>query len=165
MAKSQERRLAKELYIKGKSQKEIARLLNVVEKTVGVWVDKYGWKQERDARLNSEKSRTDNLKELIGALVEKRLQLTKELEELKVAKADSEAIAEKNREAVSIADEVAKYNKALENLDKTNRISLNVYLDVMDAIFQALQGYDPKLYIKLLDFQEVHLSDVSLKLG
>ena len=165
MAKTQERQLAKELYLKGKLQKEIASLVGVQEKTISGWVERYGWKQERDARMNSEKSRSENLKNLIDSLVDKRLELMKEIDRLKAEKADSEVITEKNREAVNIADEVSKYNKALENLDRENRLSLSVYLDVMDGIFRALQEYDPKLYMKLLDFQEEHLNHISIKLG
>lgn len=164
MAKTQERALAKELYLKGKLQKEIAQLVGVQEKTISGWAERYGWKQQRNARINSEKSRCDNLKELIGSLVDQRLELVKELDRLKAENAPSDVIADKNREAVSLADEVSKYNKALEQLDKEHRVSLTVYLEVMDDIFQAIQEHSSKLYLQLLDFQEDHLSTISLKL-
>jgi len=35
----------------------------------------------------------------------------------------------------------------------------------MDSIFSALNQYDQAVYMKTIDFQEAHLSDISLKLG
>lgn len=164
MAKSNERRVAKELFLQGKYQNEIARLVSVQEKTISDWVKKYGWVEERDARFNSAKTQIKALKDLIGKLTEQRLKLVREMEEA-TNEADSERLSELQKKANTIADEVAKYNKALISLDKNNRISLAVYIDVMDSIFRAVQQYDSKLYMKLLDFQEQHLSDISKKIG
>ena len=69
------------------------------------------------------------------------------------------------KRANEIADEVSKYNKTLLTLDKENRISLAVYLDVMESLFKAIQKHSPKLYMELLTFQEEHLSEISSKLG
>jgi hypothetical protein len=51
------------------------------------------------------------------------------------------------------------------NLEKENRITLSTYVDVMDQLFEAIKNYDAKIYLKLLDFQEQHLSDISIKLS
>ena len=164
MAKDKERRLAKELFLQGKKQKEIARLARVQEKTIGEWVRKYGWREERDARFNSAKSHTESLKKLIGKLTERRLDLIRLMD-----KAFTEDNTEKydalETKANKLADEVSKYNKALISLDKENRISLAVYIDVMESIFKAVQVFDTKLYMQLIDFQEQHLSEISLKIG
>jgi hypothetical protein len=164
MAKDNQRRVAKELFLQGKNQKEIAQLVNVQEKTIGSWVKKYGWKEERDARLNNSKSQADSLKTLIGKLSDQRIALIKKMEA--AANADElDKYDDFQNKANKIADEVSKYNKALQTIDKENRISLTVYLDVMDSIFKAVQVFDTKLYMQLLDFQEQHLTDVSLKIG
>jgi uncharacterized protein YjcR len=164
MAKSNERRVAKELFLQGKYQNEIARLVNVQEKTIGDWVKKYGWIEERDARFNSSKTQIKALKDLIGKLTEQRLKLVREMEEA-TNDADNARLNDLQKKANTIADEVAKYNKALISLDKNNRISLAVYIDVMDGLFKAIQEYDSKIYLQLLDFQEQHLSDISKKIG
>lgn len=164
MAKDKERRLAKELFLQGKKQKEIARLARVQEKTVGEWVKKYGWREERDARFNSAKSHTESLKKLIGKLTERRLDLIRSMDKAQQADDDEKYDALQSK-ANTLADEVSKYNKALQSLDKENRISLAVYIDVMESIFKAVQVYDAKLYMQLLDFQDEHLTEVSLKIG
>jgi len=162
MAKDNQRRVAKELFLQGKNQKEIARLVSVQEKTIGEWVRKFGWKEERDARLNNSKSQADSLKTLIGKLSDQRIGLIKKMD----AAANDDKLDvydDLQNKANKIADEVSKYNKALQTLDKENRISLTVYLDVMDSVFKAVQVYDTKLYMNLLDFQENHLTEISLK--
>lgn len=164
MAKDKERRLAKELFLQGKAQKEIARLTKVQEKTIGEWVKKFGWKEERDARFNSAKSHTESLKSLIGKLTQKRLDLMRAMDKA-FQDDDTEKYDALQSKANTIADEVSKYNKTLQTLDKENRISLSVYIDVMESIFKAVQVFDAALYMKLLDFQEQHLTDISLKIG
>ena len=164
MAKDKERRLAKELFLQGKTQKEIARLAKVQEKTIGEWVKKFGWREERDARFNSSKTHTGNLKSLIGKLTQKRLDLIRFMDKAE-KEDDNEKYESYETKANRIADEISKYNKTLQSLDKENRISLSVYLDVMESIFKAVQVYNPDLYMKLLDFQDEHLTEVSLKLG
>lgn len=164
MAKDNERRVAKELFLQGKNQKEISRLVSVQEKTIGYWVKKYGWREERDARLNNSRSQTESLKTLIGKLSDQRIGLIKKMET--AANDDKlDVYDDLQNKANKIADEVSKYNKALITLDKENRISLTVYLDVMDSIFKAVQVFDTKLYMTLLDFQDQHLTDVSKKIG
>lgn len=164
MAKDNQRKVAKELFLQGKNQKEIARLVTVQEKTISNWVRKYGWKEERDARMNNSKSQADSLKTLIGKLTDQRISLIKKMET--AANEDKlDVYDDLQNKANKIADEVSKYNKALITIDKENRISLTVYLDVMDQVFKAVQVFDMKLYMKLLDFQEQHLTEVSLKIG
>ena len=165
MAKEHERKLAKELFVvQCKTQKEIARLTNTQEKTIGVWVKKYGWKEERDARINSSSSQIESIKTLIGKLTDKRLVLIKKMDEAS-SKGDTEKYDSYETKAARLADEVSKYNKTLQTLDKENKISLSVYLDVMSDIFKALQKSDMDLYMKTIDFQEEHLTTVSLKIG
>ena len=164
MAKAEARILAKELFFKFSTQKEIARICKVQEKTIGTWVVKYGWKKERDARFNSGKNQIQQIKSLIGILTEERIALIRKIEEAKIAN-NTENQKDLQKRANEIADEVSKYNKTLVTLDKENRISLSVYIDVMESIFSSIQRFNPKIYMELLTFQEEHLSEISLKLG
>ncbi|MCI2229576.1 hypothetical protein MC378_10390 [Polaribacter sp. MSW13] len=164
MAKTQERILAKELFFQFKLQKEIARIVGVQEKTIGDWIKKYSWKKERDARFNGTKNQIQQIKKLIGILTEERINLIREIEDSKHLN-NTEETKQLQKRANEIADEVSKYNKTLLTLDKENRISLAVYLDVMESLFKAIQLYSPKLYMELLTFQEEHLSEISSKLG
>lgn len=164
MAKAQERILAKELYFKFKIQKEIARIVGVQEKTISDWIKKYAWKKERDARFNSGKSQIAQIKKLISKLTDQRISLTQKMDEA-ILKDDYTKVEELQQSANRLADEVSKYNKTLINLDKENRISLSVYLDVMESVFKGIQNFNPKIYMSLLDFQDEHVIEISEKLG
>lgn len=164
MAKTQERILAKELFFQFKLQNEIARIVGVQEKTIGDWIKKFGWNKERDARFNGSKNQIQQIKNLIGTLTEERISLIRQIEDSRQLN-NVEETKKLQKRANEIADEVSKYNKTLLTLDKENRISLAVYLDVMESIFKGIQKHNPKLYMQLLSFQEEHLSEISLKLG
>lgn len=164
MAKIEERRSAKTLYLKGMLQKEIAAIVKVQEKTISDWVKKYGWKEERDARFNSSKNQINQIKELISQLTERRIDIVRSMDQAKQNN-DLEEIERLQKESSRISAEVANYNKTLQNLDKENRVTLSMYLDVMQSIFNALQKHDVNLYMKCLTFQEEHLTEVSIKLG
>lgn len=162
MAKDNERLVAKQLFFQGKSQKDISIMINVQEKTVNTWCRKYNWKEERIARVNGNKGRIEGLKNLIGKLTEKRLQLMNEMEK-EENEADTQKASELYKRANQIADEISKYNKALENLDSENKISLSTYLEVMDGIFKDIEHEHPQIYMQLLDFQEKHISTIVKK--
>ncbi|MBE9468982.1 MAG: DUF1804 domain-containing protein [Bacteroidetes bacterium] len=163
MAKIREKKIARILYVEQhKDAKEISRLINVSEPTLSKWVNELGWKRERNARLNSPAVRIDNIKQIINNLSEERLQLGKEL---KITQLE-EDLEENKRLRTSIAqldDAVSKWNKTLETINKDSQVTLTTYLAVMEMLFEALKAFDEKLYFKTLDFQEVHLNDVSLK--
>lgn len=162
MAKTTERRAAREFYMQFKEQKEIASLVSVSEKTITKWVKTYGWKAEREARVNGNKSRIASIKEVIGKLTDQRLDLFDKAKTADEA-GDKDESLKLSKQAASIADEISKYNKTLENLDEKNRVSLGTYIEVMDDIFNQLQKKQPKLYTQLIDFQEEHLSHISTK--
>jgi transposase len=164
MAKHRERSIAKQLFIQGKTHKEIALLVGVQEKTIGDWVKKYGWKEERTARIGSSKKQVQNLKDIISRMAERRLEVFNDLMEAKECK-NKDDIERLEKEASKLDDGVSRWNKTLENIDTENRVSLAVYLDVMDDIFKALQNYNIKLFMETIDFQDQHLTTISLKLG
>ncbi len=162
MAKYDDRRKAKELFILGKNQKQIAESVGVQQKTVGTWVKKYGWKNERDARLGSTKSQIQNIKGILSGLADDRIALSNLIKEAK-SNDEKEVVENSQKEISKIDNSAAYWNKILSNLDKENRISLSAYLEVMDLIFDALQKYDLKVYLKTIEFQEQHLSNISLR--
>lgn len=160
MAKDKERATAKALFLQGKNQKDIAGLVGVQEKTIGNWVNKHGWKQQLDAKLNGSKSRIENLKNLIGVLTEERLKIE---DDVKIHEGNTEKIGELRKRGNQIANEVAMYSKALQQLDEKNKVPLAVYLEIMDEIFKDLNKRYPRIFMQTLDFQDEHINTVSLK--
>lgn len=163
--KTSERRTARILYVEQlKTAKEIADLVGVTENTVGGWITKGNWKIERDTKVNSVKKQKEQINHVISAIAERRIQIERELAECDPENpTDAKRIAELRSEAINKADEAAKWNKTLSNLDKANSTSLETYLLVMDEIFSDLRESLPKIYLQLLDFQEKHIQKTALK--
>lgn len=164
-SKDNERNTAHNMYVfQGKCAKEISLVIKVTEKTVGNWITKGGWKAEREAEHNTGPKRIENIKRVIGNLTEKRLSVESEARaaEAKGDKADKLLL---DAQAASMALEVAYWNKALTGLDKSTRISLEIYLEVMESIFSDLKKYNSDLYLSTIDFQQLHVETISLKIG
>lgn len=165
MAKPKEKQVAKKYFIELlKTQKEIAEELGVTEKSVGRWVVAGKWKALRDARLNNSNTRAENIKKVIAELTESTL---KTLDEIKLAedKGDKDAVLDLRKETTRLAQEVGMYQKALEKMEKEFKVSLSVYLEVMEDIFKELQAFDKDLYLQSIDFQQNHLQTIAQKLG
>lgn len=152
MAKDRERRLAEELYVKQrKTAKQIAELLGLTEKTVGVWVDKFGWKDRRNALMSSMGSGLDNINQLIDSYAEKLIEMESDV------KIDS-------KEKFKLVDAMAKLNKTKENFEKQHRIPYNVYVNVTETIMQEmLQKMKPTHHEAVLTFFEDHVNQLALK--
>ncbi|GLB51713.1 hypothetical protein NBRC110019_07520 [Neptunitalea chrysea] len=177
MAKDSERSVARILYIdQGKSNKEIAEKLGVQEKTVGNWVKKYGWKEERDARDNNVDARIENIKAVIDDIIADRTSARLKIKQVKIdlehprtpedeAKTLRDELSTLKKEIVGYDDSISKWNKTLDNFNKENKVSLATYLHVMDELFKDMQAHNQDLYLKTLDFQEQHISKVSVQLG
>lgn len=165
MAKLKEQRIAFDYYTKDfKTAKDIADILNVAEKTVGDWVKLGNWKAVRDANLNSTHNQTIKIKELISELTEQQLDISEEIKQAK-AVGDKNLVVELRKQSSALSQEVAIQTKALERIDSDNKIGLGTYLEVMNDIFKNLEHHDKDVYLKTLDFQESHLSTISIKLG
>lgn len=165
MAKEKEKRIAFDYYTnQGFTAKGISEIVNVSEKTIGDWVEKGNWKSVRDANMNSSQNRASKIKELISELTEQQLEINIEVKAAK-AEGDKERVIALRQQSASISQEVAIQTKALERMDSDNKISLGVYLEVMTDVFKNLEHYDKTIYLKTLDFQESHLSTISIKLG
>lgn len=153
--KLKEKKLAHELFVKqGKQAKEIAKLVDVSEKTLSKWVNDGNWKRERDARKNNAQNYIADLHELIGSLTEQRL----ELERTKLDELDANQREELQQKKIKLADEAAKWNKVLDNAKKEDNISLGIYIQVMEDIFTELSKWDRKLFMATIDFQESYLN-------
>lgn len=164
MAKDKERKIAQDYYVtQGLNAKQIAEKGLATEKTVGHWINKYGWKKLRDAKQNSTENRLDRINQVTDNLADQRLRLFQEIEEAK-GSGDQKLAESLQKEAVQIDDAIAKWNKRAENVDKENRISLAVYIEVMEDIFNHLQLHNAELFLKTIEFQEEHLNNISLKL-
>ena len=167
MAKTRERKIAYEMYVnQNKTAKETARLVGVAEKTMSDWVNANNerWKKEREARNMAPSKRTGNIEQIISDLANKRIELGRQLTNAE-ADGDTEKATETRKEISKIDDAVSKWNKTLRDINKENKVSLAVYLEVMQSIFDALQSQNTKLFMQTLEFQEQHIHDISLKLG
>lgn len=175
MAKDNEKRLARELYInQNKNEEEVALQCKVSSRTVHRWIKEGNWKSIRDSIANAPKQRIERSQLVIDSMVEERISILKELQELQRHKDDVLSDEEQNarnvyiailrKQAASIDDSVSKWNKRVENIDKDGKITLTVYMEVMERIFEALRYQNEALYMKTLDFQETHLEEVAAKI-
>lgn len=172
MARSKEyykklRKEAHDLYVNdGLSNKEISERLKVSEKSVSKWInDNEGlWKEERRASVVNSKQQAGNIKEIIRMLAENKLEILRRIDEAE-KEGDKELVMELRKQAVSLDNSVNAWGKQMENMNKENRITFSVYLEVMDRVFDAMKTANPHLYYESLDFQEAHIYDVSKLLG
>lgn len=163
MAKDSEKKVARILYVEqGKTAKEISALINVSEVTISKWVNDSGWKTERTARNVSTTSRIANIRDIINSLSETRIEQIRHLKEAE-ANADAKECEELRHQIAQTDDAVSKWNKTLMTLDKENSISLSTYIQVMQQIFAAMQQFDAKMFLSTVDFQDVHLNDISTR--
>ena len=166
MAKDRERRTAQILYVdQNLTAKDVAERVGVTEKTVGDWALKHSWKALRDAKNSSPAKRINNIKQIISNLSDEWLEVDREVKRLERDGGDSKTIAETRSRIKGIDDAVSKWNKTLENIEKDSNVSLSTYLYVMEDIFDSLSQFNRDLYVKLVDFQEHHINNVSTKLG
>nr|DAT37219.1 MAG TPA: Protein of unknown function (DUF1804) [Caudoviricetes sp.] len=173
MAKEIEKKSARILFIEqGKSSEEIAGQLGVNKRTVDRWATEGEWRKIRDAKANSGKERIERTQLVVDSLTDRRLQVIEQIKEkeaeIKYANKEEESSLQKEllelrKECASIDDAIAKWNKRIENLIKGTKITLSMYIEVMESIFEALRLKDEKLYILTLDFQEEHLHEVADK--
>lgn len=146
----------------GLGNKEIARKLGVSEKSVSAWInDNDGlWKKKRQADSISTDKRNENINEIINKLAQQKLDLLGKIDRA-MEEQDDGLVAELRKQASALDNSVAQWRKQREDMNKTNRVDLSIYIEVMDKIFDSMQADDPDLYFRSLDFQEQHLYNVS----
>jgi transposase len=186
MAKDQEKNVAFFLFTnEGLNAQEIAKRLNVRPNTIGDWIKAGNWKKIQDANLNQKTSRLDRIHEVIDELSTERLEIIKtrrELEESKktlmieirevpnknitddlkneVAEINSQ-IKDLKRSAVFVDQGIAMWNKTLQSFHQDNKITLTIYIEMMNRVFEDMRAKDEKLYMKTLDFQHTHLLEAT----
>lgn len=152
--------------IRGLDQKEVAKKLNITEATISKWANsgKEGkWKELRQARQQCVSTDGDNIKKLLQVMSEQRLFIEEEILAAKKAGGREEEIRLR-KEARSLSDEMAKQNKTLANLAKTD-YTLGQFIDVMDSIFSHLREYDEELWNKTINFQATLVGRMTKELG
>lgn len=170
MSKQHYAKLKKEAHdmyvIEGLFATDISKRINVSAKTLSSWVNENdgAWKKERSARAVSSKKSGENIQQIIDLTAEKKIEVLKRIEEAKLS-GNKELEKQLRGEAASLDNSVAQWNKALQDANKGNRISLSVYLDVMDEIFDAIRLAEPDHYFALINFQEAHLIEITKKYG
>lgn len=159
------RTVARHMFVTEKrTAKEIAETLKIAQKTIGEWVKKYGWKEERDAKAISATKRIDNLEQIITGMAEKRLKLERQIEDEELKKTpDRDLIDSLRKEIAQVDYAVANWNKSLANVRKESKTTLVQYLQVMEDIFQHLAKYNYQVFLATLDFQEHHILEISTR--
>ena len=161
MAKDRERAHARILYVdKGKTAKQIAKEVGVNENTIGNWVAKYKWQRDRAAKILNKESRQENLIEIISSFAADRLSLQREVKELIINKAGSEAINDIRKQIAQIDDAVSKWNKTFATVKKDNEINQLMLINVGDIIFKHFDSMFPNLLKQSTEFQEYFLNEI-----
>jgi len=142
MKRKQKETLGFTYYIEqGLNAKETAMKCGVSEKTVGAWVQKGNWKDLRTAKETAPNKLLGIYNEILSNLVEQQLELTRN------------KTAEKS-ERKSLADEISKISKQIENLKKDTNPSLKTHLYCVEQFVDKLLVIFDKYNIKseLIDF-------------
>lgn len=151
------------IVVQGKSQKEVAALLGISEKSMSKWAKDGEWLELRKSRQSSVSISGENLRRLIGLLSERRLSIEHQINDA-IATGDTNEVINLRKEASRLSAEMAFQNKALANINKEN-IALGVYVDVFDDIFTALRNYNSDLFNQTIEFQTLYLRRKSNELG
>jgi transposase len=136
------------IVVQGCTQSETAELLEISEKTLSGWASKGDWRGMRKARQSAISTANNNLRCIISLLSEQRLAIEHEIHEAQHT-GDKDAELELRKKANNISDDVSKLNKALKDNDKSNGITLGLYIDVMDDIFNNMRTYSKDVCMKV----------------
>lgn len=146
------------------TQKAAAEILGVSAVTMSQWAAEGAWKEEKKARQSTTSTSTDNLKQIISLLSARRLTIEEQINEA-IQSEDSELELELRKQAASLSDEISKHNKTLLTVQKESKVTLGIYIDVMDDIFNELRKSDGELWEKTIDFQSMLIRKKSNELG
>lgn len=149
-----------------KTQKDIAGIIGVSEKTISRWAQDGAWENERAARQMAHNNIRQNGKMAMGNLSEILLDLqAKRTKELQQPVPDKTVIEELDKSILSYTHAIAQAGSMVSKIIEDNKITLSIYLQVMDEIFNTMMAEEPKVHALTLDFQERHIQSVSKKLG
>lgn len=109
---------ARRLYMSGETQKEIANLVGVTENTVGNWVKRFGWEEERSQQANT----TENLARTM-------MEAAKEVSQLIIDKIRDGGKDVDITAITKCADNLVKVMAAAERISKV--ITKDMIIDVL----------------------------------
>lgn len=159
------KRAAYELVVqKGLSQKEASTQLGISEKTMSEWAQEDEWKSQREARQQDYRTDVDNIKQIIRLISKRRIALEKEMQDVQI-QGDEKKEIELRKEANKLSDEVSKYSKTLSELERENKYTLGIFINVMDDIFTAMRQYDETLFNQTIPFQQILIRKRTQELG
>jgi transposase len=146
------------------SQSETAEMLGISEKTLSEWARAGKWRELRKARQSAVSTANNNLKNIISLLSEQRLKIEQEIHETQTS-GEKERELELRKKANIISDDLSKLNKTLKDNDKSNGVTLGIYIDIMDDIFNNLRIFNEDLYNETLEFQSMLIQRKTIELG
>jgi transposase len=146
------------------TQGETAEVLGISEKTLSDWARTGGWRELRKARQSAVSTANNNLKNIISLLSEQRLKIEQEIHGAQ-STGDKDLELELRKKANIISDDLCKLNKTLKDNDKSNGITLGIYIDIMDDIFNNLRIFNQELYDQTLEFQSMLIQKKTIELG
>lgn len=146
------------------TQEQTAKIVGVSVTTMSEWAKKGNWKELRKARQSAISTANNNLRNIISLLSEQRLKIEQEIHEAQ-ADGNKEAELELRKQANIISDDLSKINKTLKENDKSNGITLGVYIDVMDDIFNNLRIFNLDLFNETIEFQAMLIQKKTIELG
>lgn len=150
--------------IQGHTQKDAADRLGVSEVTMSGWATGGKWKELRRGRQSTTATSTDNLKQIITLLSERRLTLETLITDA-ITVGDKETELDLRKQALALSDEISKHNKTLLTVQKESRVTLGIYIDVMDDIFNCLRLENETLWEKTIEFQTYLIRKKTNELG
>ena len=95
---------------------------------------------------------------------DRRLEIEDQINE-SIKAGDSALELELRKQASSVSDEISKHNKTLQTIQKESKVTLGIYIDVMDDIFDHLRNEDPELWEKTIEFQTTLIRKKTNELG
>lgn len=150
--------------VQGYTQKAAAGMLGVSEVTMSDWAKADNWRELRAARQSTVSTSVDNIKQIIKLLSERRLTLEEMITDA-IATGDKEQELDLRKQAGALSDEISKHNKTLLSIQKENRVTLGVYIDVMEDVFNNLRIENETLWEQTIGFQSYLIRKKTNELG
>jgi hypothetical protein len=157
------------------TQKRVSEVTGISEKTISEWATTGGWRDLRRARQSAVNTANNNLKNIISLLSEQRLTKEQEIHEAQ-ASGDKDLELQLRKEANVISDDLSKINKTLKDNDKSNGITIGLFIDIMDDIFNKIRfsnyrvkcpncGTEINLYNETLELQAMIIQQKTIEIG
>ncbi len=150
--------------VQGYTQKAAAETLGVSEVTMSDWSKSDNWRGLKAGRQSTVSTSVNNIKKIINLLSERRLTIEEMITEA-IASGDKEQELDLRKQAGALSDEISKHNKTLLTIQKENRVTLGVYIDVMEDIFETMRAENENLWEQTVDFQTCLIRKKTNELG